>query len=280
MGALVLVGCGQVERAAPGADTAGAGAASTAGAPTTPGVSGTAGIPEPPEAPAVDISGRWGMFTFDDPVGVQLFQNGAELAGLGCASGVPPLTEPLGVDYCGGIVGSVDAHFARFVFTFRAGDATVSYRSDVTVSANGQRMAGSFRAFDDQPRPMAWLRVPDGEPWLDSNAFEPNQPLIGHYSLWLKEAIDGGTEYSGSQPYGLRYTEQGISGALGSFWLTELKRRSPEGPIDVGPVPATLPTLAVAMTLELDGGALVLVRASTASGFNYIFSAARAEAAQ
>ena len=43
---------------------------------------------------ATNIAGRWAMFTFEDPVGVELSEAEGALSGQGCAGGVPSLNDP------------------------------------------------------------------------------------------------------------------------------------------------------------------------------------------
>ena len=96
--------------------------------------------PQPYEKPTVDISGRWGLFFFEDPVGVQLFQAGNQLSGTGCDVGAPPLNDPTTARLCGDIVGTVSANKAYFGFHFDSYD----YIADVTVSLDGKTHDGAL----------------------------------------------------------------------------------------------------------------------------------------
>src|SRR6187551_2612348 len=81
-----------------GAVGSGGGPSATGGAPAgsggeaagTGGATGIAGAGGGSIVTPIDISGRWGMFDFEDPVGVQLMQDAdGRLTGRGCAAGAP-----------------------------------------------------------------------------------------------------------------------------------------------------------------------------------------------
>ena len=283
--ALLLLACGQVEQnpgarmaaagsPASGGSTALGGSAAGGAAAGSSGALGLAGAAAEPEPPPVDIAGRWAMFEFEDPVGVQLVQNGGELSGEGCAAGAPPLPEPESGSYCGAIRGSVQAHQANFGFSFESG--AYHYSASVTVSADGQRMTGSFHAVQQLATPTAWLRLTNGQQWLpwDSDVSKPGDPLTGLYSLSLVSSSTGGSEYDATTQYRFFYSGRGIAGSLGSFWQSEMKYALADGVIEVGPVSATTPELAVALKLMVGAEGLTEVQALTASGNDYLFSVA------
>ncbi|HEY3668398.1 MAG TPA: hypothetical protein VGL19_20495, partial [Polyangiaceae bacterium] len=114
------------------------------------------------DAPTVDISGRWAMFDFEDPVGVQLVQTSGSLTGLGCNAGVPPLD--IDADrVCSDIQGAVMGNHASFVFHPEG----ATYITEATVSADGTRMTSRFHGVSAWlPSPTAWLRAPDGQSWI------------------------------------------------------------------------------------------------------------------
>jgi hypothetical protein len=231
--------------------------------------SGAAGRPD---APTVDISGRWAMFQFEDPVGVQLVQTGGVLTGQGCVSGVPPLDSDPG-PYCGGIQGTVTGNHASFVF-HPLGD---SYIADATVSSDGMRMTSRFHGVSWLPFPTAWLRVADGQIWL-TPASVPGQPYAsGSYQLILSSAAPGATEYLPDTTYHLIYDRGRLSGDLGSFWTSEISplndSRSGIGSFRVGPVPETDPALPVSLSMDIGAGVFTHVAAVTGSGHAYEFSA-------
>jgi len=244
---------------------------------------GSGGAAAPVDRPLVDISGRWGMFTFEDPVGVQLVQApDGTLTGRGCIAGAPDasgfLAPPISPDWCGQITGAVRGRAAAFGFRFTfAGQS--GYSARVTVSEDGRRMAGVFNnGVADLEYPMAWLRVADDATWLPyTKATIGEDPAHGHYQLTLVTADSEGSEFQPDKAYLLAYTRDGIWGELGSFWNTELvpDTSKPNGALRVGPVPPTLTGLPTALSLVADGGDLRGVTASTASGGRYTFTAAR-----
>jgi hypothetical protein len=129
---LVLCACGgrakSTTDASAGAPSAGSndatgGALASAGGATSveggaeAGESGS-GAAGQPDAPTLDISGRWALFNFEDPVGVQLFQNGNSLTGRGCDVGTPPANPEVEPNLCGDIEGNVTGNQTYFEFHF------------------------------------------------------------------------------------------------------------------------------------------------------------------
>jgi hypothetical protein len=263
---------GAAGAAAGGAPSAEAGAASAiagaSGAPSSAGEAGEAGAPEPP---SVDITGRWALFQFEDPVGVQLFvDDQGEIIGHACDAGVPPiLTYPPYA--CGNVSGRVSGNRASFSLPFD--DIRVTYAAETIVSADGQRMTGRFRAnggwFD---YPTAWLRVADGEAYLPSLTSEEARPDV-RYDLRLVSAGPGATDYVSGQVYALVSYNDGLYGELGSFYHTELTTNAAGDQIQVGPVSPTAPELAVSMKIDVQDAQFTRVSAVTASGHEYLFSA-------
>jgi hypothetical protein len=241
-----------------------AGALGVAGAVGNSGAAGQAN--EEPELPEPGIAGRWAMFGFEDPVGVQLLQAGSTLTGGGCAAGAPPLADT----DCGSLSGSVHGRRASFSFQFLS---TLEYGADVTVSADGTRMTGPFRGLGGSTvATTAWLRVADDQPYLADPL--PDLPEeSGTYELRLLRADAGATEYVPDTVYSLSYFDRGLSGDLGAFWVTELSRAAPGGPIQVGPVAPTTPELPIAMSIEVHDKRLTQVTAVTAAGDTFTFSA-------
>jgi hypothetical protein len=283
LGSLLVVACGgrahsdgaeepAVNVAGSGGSTSTGGTAvSTAGAGTGVGGGGATSPqrPEPEPQPPMQIAGRWAMFTFEDPVGVQLTQTNGELVGQGCAGGTPPLVD--GYFSCGDIRGSVAGNTAKFGFSFE----NYHYHAETIISANGQRMTGRFHAlYDWLDSPSAWLRVPDGAEYLESmgSPLEPTA-LAGRYELRLREGEGG--EYVRNVPYALWYSRRSMGGHLGSFWGTEASDPAAGSPVRVGPVPATSPELPVSLQLDFDEGGFTQVRATTASRNAYTFDVTR-----
>jgi len=229
--------------------------------------------------PRPDITGRWAMFVFEDPVGVQLGESSpGQLSGRGCAVGAPggPGVGDSIYDFCGPVSGTVEGNHASF--SFPPGNAPVTYATDVTISTDGQRMTGTFRAVaEGSGYPVSWLRVPYEQPWLayaaPSNAVDP---LEGRYELTLLSTSDGG-EYLIDETYSLAYSRRTLSGALGSFWFYEMSDPAGGSPLEVGPVPATSPELATTMRIAFDAQGFTRASVTTASGHDYEFAVRRAE---
>jgi hypothetical protein len=261
--------------------TALSGSGGTAGAPSTSGTggaslgaSGAAGAtgPDEPDGPMPQapqqIPGRWALFSFDDPVGVKLVQTDGNLVGSGCAAGTPPLGNL--PSFCGDLVGKVEGNQATFGFSFEG----YRYVAETLISVDGTRMTGRFHAVDWIDYPTAWLRVPENATYLEmmGTLLEPEE-LAGWYDLELVEA-DGG-EYQAGIKYPLHYSRRSIAGALGCFWGTEASDPALGSPIRVGPVPATSPELPTDLQIEFADAGLRDVRATTASGHVYSFTAKR-----
>lgn len=311
---LSLLGCGETEHnpqavasgagTALGGSTSGDGAAFPSGGPsggsvasfpagatsaggiTSAGTGGSAGTPVD-ASPPIDISGRWAMFNFEDPVGVLLSESSTgTLMGRGCAvyaprgvsDGGPDLT-PQGPSLCGGITGSVSGNQASFRFSF-SDYSSGTYATEVTISSDGQRMAGFFHVGDyDSSFRVSWLRVPPDQLWLVQpyQSFDPDA-LEGSYSLTLSSveaSANGATEYVPGKTYKLSYWRHAIGGDLGSFWQTEASAPTAVGPLRVGPVPATAPELPTEMSLDFDEQGFTRVAATTGSGHTYVFGATK-----
>ena len=278
LGAVLLVGCGgraqsdgrgALAGAGSGNEVAGAAGAAPAAAGGEAGV-GAAGEPGVALS-TLDISGRWGLFTFEDPVGVQLFQNDGVLSGSGCDVGARPDNADVAENLCGSIGGLAQRNRAQFDFHF--GDSQdIYYAADVTISADATRMTGLFHGTSAWLEyPLAWLRIPDGDEWLNRTRGDEQTPGGDRYELQVQEADAG--EYSAQRSYRLDYVLGGLSGDLGSFFNTEMQRVSSAGPLVVGPVAVTDPTLPISLSIELDGKRFTRVSAVTGTGHHYTFSA-------
>lgn len=238
------------------------------------GAGGSAGsVTDPEPVPPAQIAGRWAMFNFEDPVGVQLAQSGSVLTGSGCASGAPPLTE-LAKVFCGAIKGEVVGNAATFGFPFEPNNY---YRAETTVSKDGQRMTGRFHAIGDLDNPTAWLRLADDQAFLPQ-AQSPralDDPLSGAYLVKVIAASPGGSDYEVDKSYRLNYFHHGLSGALGSFWHSEATDPFEGSPIRVGPVAETAPELPTAIELDFEEDNFTEIRATTPKGHTYTFRASR-----
>src|SRR5450432_2584789 len=95
------------------------------------------------------------MFTFEDPVGVELSEADGALSGRGCAGGLPSPNNNLTVFGCGVASGKVTGHQAFLSFSFES----YTYAADTTISADGSRMTGRFHDTSEwEAYPMAWRR--------------------------------------------------------------------------------------------------------------------------
>ncbi len=139
---------------AAGNDTGGNGGASAGGMGGASGLAGGGGTAGA-SAAALDISGRWALFGFEDPVAVELQQTGTVLAGKGCCTG---FQSNIPLACCGPVTGQCADRRASFGFSFDLG-GTYEYATDAFVSADGSRMAGTFSRIDT---PVAWIRLAAG----------------------------------------------------------------------------------------------------------------------
>ncbi|MES1178547.1 MAG: hypothetical protein ABUL62_29765 [Myxococcales bacterium] len=261
---------GAAGAAAAGAPNAQAGASGAAsGAAPSAGEAGEGGAAFEP--PSVDITGRWALFQFEDPVGVQLFvDDRGKIIGHACDAGVPPILAYAPYP-CGNVSGTVSGNRASFSLPFD--DFPITYAAENIVSADGQRMTGRFRANGGWlDYPTAWLRVADGEAYLPLLTSEEARPDV-RYDLRLVSAGPGATDYISGQVYALVSYNDGLYGELGSFYHTELTANAAGDQIQVGPVPPTAPELAVSMKIDVQDKLFTRVTAVTASGHEYLFSA-------
>ena len=255
---------GSLERGGTAGSQGVSGAAGVAGGPA-----GAGGSAEPSPA---DISGRWGMFKFEDPVGVQLFEApDGTLTGTGCAAGAPGFY-PSNLYLCGAITGRVTGETATFSFPLEDFPGT-TYSTRVTISRDRQRMAGNFNAVAGPVGPMAWLRVRYDAAWLDRPIPIDDDPLSGWYTLDLMADASVGDEFVAGTVYELGYFERSLTGDLGSFWNSETSDPGQGSPLRVGPVPITVPTLPTSLSIDFDAAGFVGVTATTPTGGLYRFSA-------
>ncbi len=264
-----------------GASISGPGSASNEGA-SGPGSGGGSGsgsggaggavVLEPP----VDISGRWSLFYFDDPVGVQIVQDQTGLIrGRGCAAGTPGYQDDQ-TSLCNDLVGQVSGNTASFGFS--VGSGGFYYSTQVVASADRLRLTGTFsNGARDMQWPVAWIHPPDDALGLTRieppRVGQPLGPLEGGYELALASA-QGGSAYTTEGAYELTYFRYGMHGPFGSFWGSEMTAPV-NGKIRVGPVPATSPDLATTLELSYLDDDLTEVVANVASGATYTFTAKR-----
>jgi len=239
---------------------------------------GTAGAAGTTDRPTADVSGRWGLFVFEDPVGVFLRQEAdGTITGQGCTSGAPGelptgAGDPGG---CGALSGRVSGQSASFGFPTTA--TQFAYQANVVISADGQRMTGTLTTFANIPYPVAWRRVREDAAWLDRGDFMRPDPIAaGPYELALIPEESVGNEFVAGTPYWIRYWEHTIFGQLGSFWTDEISPVGMGSPLRVGPVSAAVPELPDSLLLDFDATGFTGVTAITPSGGHYRFAITKA----
>lgn len=218
------------------------------------------------------LTGRWAMFKWEDPVAVDLREHDGVLEGNGCCGGFRDASYEL--NCCGPVQGEVADRRASFGFSFdfnRSG-AVYDYSTDVFVSADGQRMAGTFSRTGE---PVAWLRIASDEPSL-AYLTAPLPALgehAGSYGLLLTDDPAPGADFVAQRVYQMNVNEQFVYGELGAFWSPEMSWRADVQTLSAGPVPETAPGLPVALSIQVDGSTVVAVEAKMASGLRYHFQA-------
>lgn len=236
------------------------------------GTAGSAGAVTTETEPPVDISGRWGMFLFEDPVGVELVESpDGTLTGSGCAAGAPGLAGDSSTLLCGKLSGTVRGHQATFQFS-PTGDRVYSWQ--LTVSNDAERMTGAFTIDQLASKlSVAWLRVADDASWLERGDSRPDDALARGYALELIAGESSGDEFAVDRTYQLFYFLGALRGDLGAFWNSEISSPRDGSPLRVGPVPATASGLPVSLELDFDATGFTRVRAVTPKGDSYTFSA-------
>lgn len=281
----LLVACGQAgsgSRANDGlpSDVAGAPATASAGGAlsvnaesasggahaVSNGSAGTSSV-QATDAPA-NVSGRWAMFGFEDPVGVQLSQSGGSLGGIGCGVGVPPAMR---ASYCSPISGTISGSNLKFAFKSTADILPGDYLADLVVSADGTRMAGRFgigSSINDQLW-FAWLPVQGDAFWLNVAENEPNFGS-GSIALKLSTAEANDPRFDPNAVYEVTFGAYGLIGDFGAFFLSEMKRGANDL-IEAGPVSPTVPELPVYVSIASQGNAYSSVTARLGNGHNFTF---------
>jgi hypothetical protein len=248
------------------------------GGTTTGGGTGgsLAGSGNPGGAPAVDISGEWAMFSWEDPVAVSLTQDGTSLNGRGCCAG---LNGDFTLNCCGQIAdGSIVGRRAQFGFSFEIGEL-YDYSADVTVSEDGRRMLGWFSRI---VWPMAWVRLEGAaleRGWLtsdDSVLVAAVASREGRSVLALTVAPVDGRDYDPNATYELTVVSDSVPmlrGDFGPFWAGEMTWLDAEQTLVAGPVPGTDPAFPILLRLRFEESTLAAVEAEMASGARYQFDA-------
>jgi hypothetical protein len=207
------------------------------------------------EPPTVDITGRWGMFMFEDPIAIDIVQSGNALSGLGCDAGLPD-PKVGGAELCAPLTGTVEGNRASFGFDIPG----YRFRATVIVSQDANRMAGEFHDVIGNAFKSSWLRLGEDERGLPGRFSESPMvlDLLNSYELRLIESLSPGTSFDPLLTYEVTYLPHwGLYGDLGVFYYTEITgEQEAAGPILVGPVPATNPALPLSIRFDRDGSIL------------------------
>jgi hypothetical protein len=225
---------------------------------------GSSGVTEP------DVRGTWAMFVFEDPVAVDLAQNGNALSGWGCCAG---LNSDPSFPCCGPIQnGRIEN--ARASFSFPLGIVAESYAAEVHVARTGDRMAGTFYALGGSTGTTAWVRIPPDAQWLTHDDAALRAAVTARQSEYALVVADGdGSDVTASQEYRLVLRGGSLPllfGDLGPFWAGEMTWLESESTLEVGPVPPTAPELPIALRLRFAGDVLMTCEATFASGSTYV----------
>src|SRR5262245_28953855 len=218
---------------------------------------------------ASSLTGRWAMIHFEDPVTVDLTEKDRKLDGNGCCGGIDDLSQSL--NCCAPVSGQFAGVQASFGFSFNLGAEPYDYTTDVYVSADRNRMAGSFSRTST---PVAWVRIDPSQPSLPLNHTTLQvglDKLQGSYGLRLADNPPPGADFDPQRVYQFNIDGHFVYGELGPFWGGEMAWREADQTLVAGPVPATAPTLPTALSLHADGSTIVSVEATMPSGLRYHF---------
>ena len=218
----------------------------------------------------LDLTGRWAMFAFEDPVAVDIHGSGGAIEGQGCCGGFSAKSGQFGC--CGAVTGTMADRRASFGFSFDFGGEPYTYSTESYVSSDGKRMGGRFSRIG---WPVAWVRIASTDatlPPADPAIQEVIDGRSGSYALVLADDPAPGSDFSAHSTYHLN-TGRFVFGDLGAFWGGEMSWSAADQTLAVGPVPETAPGLPVALWLHFDGTTLVFVEAAMASGVRYHFRA-------
>jgi hypothetical protein len=218
------------------------------------GGAGGAAEPVPP------IEGRWAMFSFEDPVGVELFEEAGVLSGIGCYGGLPTPGFPDVGDSCQPLTGTADGRHLQFAFS-------PPYAANIYASTDGQRMAGDFHDTGTwHASAFTWLRIGTDYPWLRQSK-EPTAVGLALEAHSKTYGLEGLVDHNDRPGYLAIYGHfRTIAGTLGAFWETEMKWNEAERTLVAGPVPETAPDIATQLTLHFGVTELVSVDAVFSSG--------------
>jgi hypothetical protein len=218
------------------------------------------------------VSGRWAMFAFEDGVTVELHEVDGAIDGRGCCGGLDDQSVELGC--CGTVHGQIMGRQASFGFSFGSGSSDLyDYSTEVFVSADRKRMAGTFRR---SGWPVAWVPIGAFETRISETNYALKEILAARaatYHLALANDPAPGGDFSAQQGYHLSIGIDTLFGELGSFWGGEIAWHAADQTMTVGPVPETKPGLPVALKMQFADLTLTSVEATMASGTRYQFQA-------
>ncbi|HEY2898976.1 MAG TPA: hypothetical protein VGL59_00260 [Polyangia bacterium] len=246
-----------------------------------PGPSANAGVDGGVEVAQAEVSGRWAMFAFEDPVAVEIVQSGNILTGTGCYGGLPVASDPpdsMTAQFCVPLQGSVEGRHVQFAL----GSRDVPYAADVYASADGQRMAGRFHDTGDWSAAFAWLRIGPSDRWLSpattTALMQALAQQAGHFILQPVGIPPAAIELlRGEYFLGLITEDRGpqLAGTLGSFWATEMTWDATQQTLTAGPVPVSSAATPIKLVLHFNGATLSTCEATMPGGDLFAFTATR-----
>jgi hypothetical protein len=209
------------------------------------------------------LDGRWAMFSFEDPVAVELSEEAGVLSGLGCYGGLPSPGFPDVFGSCQKLGGTADGRHIQFSFAAEG----FTYAANVYASADGQRMAGDFHDTATwRAAAFTWLRIGTDYPWL-RQSHEPTALSMALEARSGRFGLEGLVDRYDKPGYLAIYTStRTIVGSLGAFWQTEIVWNEAEQTLVAGPVAETAPEIATQLTLHFSGLTFVSVDAVFPSG--------------
>jgi hypothetical protein len=282
--AVVVIGCGGPRMAANGEPEAGMAATAPDGG-GLPADGGSIEAVPVAEHLDVDLTGRWALFQFEDPLALELAQTGHTITGRGCAGGLPQPDDGPSLDgYCGPVSGTIEGLRVKLSFPNMFGP----YAADMFASADGHRMAGLFHDTSAWRSSFAFLRIGPADRWMPrEDAARLGSDISTRYGRYVLEPVGAAPDLEVVRPcdpsgcYLVTLSERlpmadvALGGTLGSFWATELRWNEDEQTLAAGPVTVTSPKIPTALALAFDGPTLLTVRATMPSGAVFLFSATR-----
>jgi hypothetical protein len=238
-------GVGAAGGSAAGGSAAGGSAAAGAGdGSAAAGVGGEVAEAVPP------LDGRWAMFSFEDPVAVELSEEAGVLSGIGCYGGLPSPEFPDVLGSCQKLAGIANGRHIQFSFAAE----NYTYAANVFASADGQRMAGDFHDTATwRAAAFAWLRIGADYPWL-RQSHEPTASSMALEARSGRFGLEGLVDRYDKPGYLAIYSStRSIAGSLGAFWQTEIVWNEAEQTLVAGPVAETAPEIATQLTLHFSG---------------------------